>query len=327
MGINKNKYIGVDVSKDTLEYFADGGVKSYRVSNSMQGCLKLAGICFKQKINQVIFESTGGYEKLLADTLTASGVSYSKVPPLKARRFAESLGKFAKNDRIDSFVLYEYGVKMQPAPTKPSLPEIEELKLFVSRRQQLVQLLMQEKNHLKQPLYNEATKESIKSHIKTLKESIKTIEESILKVITDSEVLSKKHKLLCSFKGVGDVVSATLLALLSELGTLSREQISALVGVAPMDNQTGNFQGQRTCRGGRQEVRSVLYMATASSVKSNPTIRRYYINLKSRGKPSMKAMVACMRKIVITLNAILRDEKPWEEERFITAKYALVANR
>ena len=327
MESKREKYMGVDVSKGTLDCWVTGATKNYRTSNSPDGCRRVVELCRKQRVSLVVFESTGGYEKLLADTVHAVGISYHRLPPLKARRFAQTLGKYAKNDQIDAQVIHEYAVRMEPQATKHSSPELEQLKLLVNRRQQLVQLLSVGKNHFKQPLHNDVTRDSVKSFITSVKEQIKQIEACILKLISSSEQMEKKYALLTSFKGVSTVVAATLLAHLPELGVLTRERIAALVGVAPMDNQTGQFQGIRTCKGGRQVVRNCLYMATISAINFNPTIRRHYLNLKSREKISRKVIIACLRKIVVTLNAILREEKPWDESRFLTAKYALLANK
>lgn len=327
MGIKKNKYIGVDVSKGTLDYWLSGALKSKRIKNSVAGCQKLAELCIKERVTLVIFEYTGGYEKLMADTLHAAGIKYSKVSPLKARRFAQTLGKLAKNDRIDAYTLHEYGVKIQPEATNHPDAAVEELKVLVSRRQQLVDLLTQEKNHLNQPLSNKTTKESVISFIQSINKEKKHLEQEMLKVISGSNELSKKYELLISFKGVKHVIATTLLAHVPELGTLSREQIAALIGVAPMDNQTGKYQGARNCKGGRAGVRKTLYMGTVAAIKSNMTFRRYYSNLKSRGKISMVAMTACMRKMIVTLNAILRDEKQWDDQRYFNAKYPLAEQR
>lgn len=298
---------GIDVSKNSLDCMLEGSNGVLHVANSSRGFSKLLKQLEKHE-SQVVLEATGGYERAVYQYLWDAGVKTTLINPRQTHAFARTLGRRAKNDMLDAELLMEFGIRMQPVPTEPISDVIIELRALLTRRSQLTKMLAAEKNHFQAPTTSVLARKSISELIKTLKKQIKNVDTLIADKIETDECLKAKAEKLSAQTGVGPVLLFTLLADMPELGTLKRNQASALVGVAPYDRDSGSFKGKRTIAGGRVRVRCALYMATLSAVRFNPVLKAFYQRLLSRGKPRKVALVACMRKLIIYLNQLLRDD-------------------
>ena len=230
------------------------------------------------------------------------------VNPRQTKAFATSLGKRAKNDILDAKVLMEYGKKIQPAATQPLSESVEKLRELLTRRYQLNKMLVAEKNHAKAPCTSKLTLSGIKELIKSIQWQIKLVDTKMLEIINNDAELKEKSAKLSAQTGVGPVLLFTLLSYMPELGKLERKQVSALAGVAPYDRDSGNFSGKRSIAGGRVRVRCALYMASLSAIRHNAVIKQFYQRLISNGKPRKVAIVACMRKFIIYLNLVLKQQ-------------------
>lgn len=302
-------YIGIDVSKARLDVMGTRWKSAESYENSRKGIMKLMKRLGKEKPSLAVMESTGGYERGVAKALQALEVKLAVMNPWQTSNFAKSLGLRAKTDKIDAGVLASFAEAVKPLETKISSDEEFELKQLVLRRQQLVAQKVQEKNRLEHASPVVAT--SIRKMIKVLSAEIKQIKGKIESLIKKNELLSEKVELLKSAKGIGAITAYSLCLLLPELGVLGRKQISALVGVAPFNRDSGGSVGQRRISGGRSEVRSVLYMATLTAIRSNTKIKDFYKKLTSKGKKKKVALVACMRKFLVCLNAMVKTNKSW----------------
>lgn len=298
---------GIDVSKAMIDCCISGIDERFRVENTRQGRLKLSKLFEKNQVSLAVVESTGGYEREVYMKLWGSKIPTALVNPRRVRAFAVSLGQKAKNDMLDAEVLMMYGEKVAPEPVKPDPEEVLKLQELVTRRQQLNKMLVAEKNHLSSPGITKITQGSIRATIKMIKAQIKQMNDAITEVIQSSEVLAPKADILKKQKGIGPVVACTLLAEMPELGTLPRNKISALVGVAPFDRDSGSYHGTRSISGGRVNVRCALYMATITAIRSDSVLKIFYKRLVSNGKPKKVAIVACMRKFIIFLNSLLKQ--------------------
>lgn len=297
-------FVGIDVSKEWLD--VDCGSHG-RVKNTPLGVRKLIGQLSKLQPKLVVVESTGGYENLVLEGLWEAKISVARVNPRRTKSFARALGKEAKSDAIDAAILRRFAQQTCPAPTPAPPPEVKALKPLIDRRTQLIGMRTEEKNRAKSPTISAPIKRGIRKVITFITNEISQIEKQIDLLIRNSEELNEKSQILQKETSVGPVLTMTLLADLPELGSISREQVAALVGVAPYTNQSGSFDGKRPIRGGRKHVRSVLYMATVSAIRRNQKIKTYFVGLVRRGKPKMVALVAAMRRLIVTLNSTLRD--------------------
>ncbi|HSF71018.1 MAG TPA: IS110 family transposase, partial [Methylotenera sp.] len=278
--------------------------------NTMVGIAKLIEALGKEAIALIIMEATGGYERQLYEALHAKGFNVRVINPRQVRDFARATGRLAKTDSIDSSLLSLFAEKFTPEARAPRSNEEQALKSLVSRRQQLIDELTREKNRLdKGP--TDVLKASIVKHIEWLKEEIKVIDGLIAKAVPQTEELAKNHDILVSVPGIGAQTASVLLAELPELGRVTNRQIAALVGVAPMNWDSGGYKGQRHIAGGRMSVRCALYMATLVGIRHNPKIKAFYERLKVAGKPSKVAITAAMRKFIIILNQKLLHQTPW----------------
>jgi transposase len=257
-------------------------------------------------------ESTGGYERLVSKTLQSVGTKVAVMNPWQTSNFGKSLGLRAKTDVIDAGVLAKFAEVVNPSPTRILSDEEFELKQLVLRRTQLVEQKVQEKNRLEHA--SPLIQKSIEKMIKMLRAEIKQIGLKIEKLIAKNKVVSAKAEALRSAKGVGLISAYTFCLLLPEIGKLNRKQIAALVGVAPYNKDSGNKSGQRSIAGGRSEVRPVLYMATLTAIRSNTKIKNYYKKLVTKGKKKKVALVACMRKFLVCLNAMLKANQTWNDK-------------
>jgi transposase len=302
-------YVGIDVSKAMLDVAIGAEGACFRVSNDEAGLSHLVAELAKSMPALVVLEATGGLELAAAAALAVAGVDVAVMNPRQVRDFAKSLGRLAKTDSIDARVLARFGEAIQPVPRRLPDAESQQLSAICSRRRQIVEMITAEKNRLH--IVDVAVHPSIEAHIRWLAQELKDIDRQIGRSIRSSPLWRKRDELLKSAPGVGDVLSSTLIAELPELGTLNRKEIAALVGVAPLNRDSGTFKGTRTTWGGRAQVRRPLYMATLSATRFNPCIKAFYNRLCGAGKPKKVAIAACMRKLLTHLNAIARDQVAW----------------
>jgi transposase len=263
----------------------------------------------KLPVELVVMEATGGYETQAASAIAGAGLKLAVVNPRQVRDFAKATGRLAKSDRIDAHVIAAFGQAIEPEIVRLPDEQARELQDLLLRRSQLVGMRVQESNRL--ALMQGAMRKQIKSHIAWLDRAIDEVNTDLTARLRQSPAWREKDELLRSFKGVGPVTSGTLMTGLPELGALDRRAIAALVGVAPFNRDSGAFRGRRAIWGGRAHVRHILYMAAISAIRSNPVIKAFYERLIARGKPHKVAVIACMRKILTILNAMLRSNTPW----------------
>ncbi len=302
--------MGIDVSKDGLEVALHGSKGVMSVPNSEAGIQKVIRLAKKRNAVRVCFEATGGYEVDLWIALSEARLNPCPVNPSRTRHFAKSAGRLAKTDRIDAEVIADYAFAMSPQ-VKP-FPDTADLKDLARRRSQLQVMIYQEHNRLR-TARDERLKSRIESHIRWLEEELANIDRQTRKTIESNPEWEAKDTILQSVPGVGDGLSSCLIACLPELGTLDRRKIAALVGVAPLNRDSGTFRGKRTIWGGRANIRPILYMATLAATTFNPAIRRFYWHLIESGKNKKTALVACMRKLLTTLNAMMKHGEAWRE--------------
>jgi len=303
------KFVGVDVSKATLDFDCLPDSAPQQFSNDSEGIAALASLLKESGVERIVLEATGGYETNLASTLAATGLPVVIVNPKRVRDFAKASGVLAKTDRLDAKVLALFAEKIAP-PVRP-LPDEEQRELaeLLDRRMQLVVMRAQEQARLTTVL--PVARRNIKEHIDWLSKRIDRMEKDLTHRLRTSDVWKEKVDLLNSVPGVGKVTIFTLLARLPELGQINRRKIATLVGVAPLNDDSGKRRGQRFIQGGRCDVRNVLYMATLTAKTWNPAIKQYFDRLTAAGKPFKLAMTACMRKLLTILNVIMKTKQSW----------------
>lgn len=304
--------VGIDISKDRLDVACLPAVVHVppAFDNDVKGHVALVMRLKEITPRLIVLESTGGYQRMLVAALAAAGLPVVVVNPRQVRDFARALGVLAKTDAIDAMVLARFGQKVNPA-LRP-LPDAESTALIdlLTRRRQLVELRTAESNRLGQAT-SPRIRASIRAVLATIEKQIVAIDDDLDDRIRRSPAWKEKEDLLTSTPGVGPLTARTLLACLPELGTISRQSIAALVGVAPLNRDSGAKRGQRTTWGGRTVVRSALYMAALVATRHNPILKAHYTKLLAAGKAKKLALVACMRKLLVTLNAMLRTRTPW----------------
>lgn len=311
-GMSKEAYVGVDVCKERLDVGVWRSGETFGESNDAKGIVRLAKALAKAKPKIVVLESTGRLEVPLALELGERGVPYRIVNPRQVRDFARAMGLLAKTDRIDALVLARWAesAKVEPKP----LPDAEhrELRALVMRRLQLIESKVAEENRLRGETVPQVRK-SVKSSIVWLTRQIKQLDTDLDRTIKGSSTFSEQSELIQSVPGVGSNTANMIQGCLPELGSLNRRGIAALVGVAPLNRDSGKSRGRRFCWGGRAEVRAALYMAALVASRHNPVIRAIYLRLRAKGKKAKIALVACMRKLLVILNAMVRDQAPWRQ--------------
>ena len=300
-------FVGIDVAKAKLDIFMNG--EAWQVTNDASGIGELIQKLKPVSPSLIVLESTGGYESLVLGELYAAGLPVARVNPGRVREFAKSIGQLAKTDVLDARILARYGELVRPAQAALPSEEEQHLAALVNRRRQLLEMRVAEQNRL--GTAPKKLRSSILTHIDWLNQEVSRIEREMDDFIQQSPLWREKDELLKSAIGVGNVTSRTLLSELPELGHLDRKEIAALVGVAPFNHDSGRMHGKRHIRGGRTSVRSVLYMATLSAIRYNPTIKAFFDRLVESGKEKKVAIVACMHKLLTILNAILRSGQPW----------------
>lgn len=305
--------VGIDISKDRLDVAClPAAVRAIRAfDNHALGHTAIIEWLTEVSPRLIVLESTGGYERVLVAALAAAGLPVVVVNPRQVRDFARALGILAKTDAIDAQVLARFGQKVNP-PIR-ALPDTEARALaeLLARRRQLIELRTAESNRLGQTT-SKRIKTSIRAVLVVIEKQIASIDDELDERITNSPIWKHKHDLLTSVPGIGPQTARTLLVCLPELGSINRQTIAALVGVAPINRDSGMMRGRRITWGGRKVVRSTLYMATLTATRFNPVLRIHYAKLLAAGKAKKLALVACMRKLLVILNAMLRNQTPWK---------------
>lgn len=307
--MNSEIFIGIDVSKSLLELNMLPDNHSQQFSNDDRGITQLVKFLRKVDPTLIVFESTGGLEMLAVSSLVQHRLPVVIINPRQIRDFAKATGKLAKTDAIDAATIARFARDIRPQIRPFKDEQTQALAALNTRRRQIVDMLVAEKNRLHSAL--KANRKSIEDHIGWLEKALSEINKDIDQMIKQSPIWCKNNKILQSYKGVGPVTSATLLCALPELGSLDRKKIAALVGVAPLNCDSGKYRGRRRIMGGRAEVRHTLYMAAVSALRYNPTIKSFYDRLIDAGKPPKLALTACMRKILVTLNAMMKNRSYW----------------
>jgi transposase len=298
--------VGIDVAKNTLEVATDSA--TFRVANDEQGLQELVERLAPLKPELVVLEASGGYEKAAWLGLWSAGIKVARINPRNAYHFAQACRQLAKTDRIDAQGLRRLGQQLKPQPTPVPSESDQELQELVRRRQQLVGIITAERNR-RQQSSNPTIRKSIARTLRGLKREKGAIEHALERKL--AQTASQRVALLESVPGVGRVTSAVLIARLPELGTLSSREIAALVGVAPFTRQSGKWRGESHIFGGRADLRCALYMAAHNAVLRRGPLRDFYLRLRSFGKPHQPALTACIRKLVVMLNAMVKHDTHW----------------
>jgi len=304
-----SSYVGIDVSKDRLDIAVLGEKQVWQVENTCKGIDELVHWMQEMQPELIVVEATGGYQRGVVDALFHVRLAVAVVNPARVRQFARACGLLAKTDKLDAQVLAVFGQRVQPKRYEGKSEAEKQLSALLVRRKQLEEMLKAEQNRLR--TIAPSLRGSVERIIALLKEEKKRLEEQIEQFLNEQKAWQEQREILSSAPGVGKVTTATLLADLPELGKMDRQKIAALVGVAPMNYDSGRKRGYRKTKGGRTDVRSVLYMATLVATRHNPVIRAQYQHLQKRGKLKKVALTACMRKFLTILNAMMRDQQPF----------------
>jgi len=307
-------YVGIDVSKHHLDLAISGMAGTWRVDNTAKGVKDLVGRVSRLTRPHLVCEATGSYTRLLVAELAKTGIPLSRVNPRQVRSFARAAGQLAKTDTIDAALIVRFAQAMQPPVSTPPDPAAIHLTEMVRRRRQLVDMLAMEKQrteHAQAP----RIVASIAHHLKVLKTEIAELDRAIANQIAADAALRHRAELLQSIPGVGAVTAAVLIAELPELGRIGQKQIAALVGVAPLNRDSGLSRGEAHIGGGRLSVRCALYMATISAIRANPPIKAFYKRLRTQGKPAKLAITAAMRKLLVMANAMVLNDRPWSSDQ------------
>lgn len=309
MANHDERFVGIDVHKDTLEVHVDGRKEQRECLNDEAGVEQLLTTLRDLSPTLIVVEASGGYERRLVSEGFAAGLPVVVVNPTRVRRLAEALGIIAKTDKIDAYVISRFAAIVRPQVREPQSAEQQQLNALVTRRRQLVGMRTAEKNRLS--TCPELMRTDIEEHIAWLESRIEQLEDEINDMMTNNPSWRERAALVSTVPGIGEVTAATLLAELPELGTLNRQQIAALAGLAPYNRDSGPRQGRRRIFGGRTSVRCVLYMAALSASRHNPVLRRFYQRLIDKGKVQKVALTACMRKLLVIVNAMVCNQEPW----------------
>jgi transposase len=303
------QWIGIDVAKGWLDVASSTEERVVRFANDDAGVAALVVDLRDRAPRLVVLEATGGHEQLVAAALDVAGLAVAVVNPRQVRDFARALGQLAKSDALDARVLAAFAQRIQPPPRPTPEAITQELASLLARRRQLVEMRTAELN--RRPSVAPRLRPPLEEHVAWLERQIADLDAAVGQTVQASPLWRAKEALLRSIPGIGKLVAPTLLGLLPELGTLDRRTVAALVGVAPLNRDSGKRQGTRGIWGGRAAVRTALYMATLTAIRKNPIITPFYDRLCAHGKPKKVALVACMRKLLTMANAVLRDGVPW----------------
>ncbi|MGD9859504.1 MAG: IS110 family transposase [Marinobacterium sp.] len=303
--------VGVDVGKSKLDIVLHPLDLHFQISNDEDSILKVVHVLKKRNIERIVVEATGRYEHAFVFACDQANLPIVVVNPISVRRYAQAIGVLAKTDKIDARVIAQFAATIQP-DIKP-IPDKQSrlIKDLLIRRSQLLEMQTMEKNRLQ--ILPKALHRSINTLLRSLQTQIATITKQIDEAVMQVKHWRVKAEVLTSVPGVGKVLAYTLLSELPELGKLNRKEIAALVGVAPMNRESGSWNGKRRIRGGRHRIRTVMFMAMLSSIQCNPVFKRFYEHLKAQGKLPKVAIIACMRKLIVVLNTMLKNETRWGE--------------
>lgn len=310
--MNSELFVGIDVSKSHLDVavYPSGEQRSW--PNDDSGISDLIQFVQGLPAALIVLEATGGYEALAASQLSANALPVVVVNPRQVRNFAKATGQLAKTDRIDANSIARFASAVRPEQRKLKDEDLQRLSALNTRRRQIIGMLVAEKNRLHTA--PKANEKSIRSHIQWLQKDLAQIDKDIHKQIRNSSIWRENDDILQSYKGIGPVTSSTLLCDLPELGKVDGKKIAALVGLAPFNCDSGKYRGRRRIWGGRAHIRHTLYMAARSAIRYNPQIMAFYKRLSDAGKPHKVAMAACMRKMLITLNAMIKNKTTWSKD-------------
>lgn len=306
MTTSSGKFVGIDVAKDKLDIAVLGEKKASQMGNDEVGITKLIKKLQILNVELIVVEATGGYQRAVVLGLYEAGLPVAVVNPSRVRQYARASGLLAKTDKLDAFNLAEFGKQMKPRRFEAKSEAERYVSALLVRRRQVEEMLKAEKSRLR--TVSAAMRSSVERIIDVLKEEIKQLEKELDEFMKKNEAWHEQEQILTSAKGVGRITATTLLAELPELGKLDRKKIAALVGLAPMNFDSGKKRGYRKTKGGRMEVRNVLYMSTLVATRYNPLIQAQYQQLLKRGKVKKVALTACMRKFLTILNAMMRDK-------------------
>lgn len=304
-------FVGIDVSKASLDVAVRPSGEVWRFSNDEDGFAALLEQLKPVAPRLVVLEATGGYQAPVAAALTVGGITVAVVNPRQVRDFGRATGRLAKTDALDAEVIARFAEAVRPEPRALPDAETNELRGLLSRRRQIVEMITAELNRL--PTAVAPVGRDIEEHIAWLRRRLKDVDKDLYTGLKRSPLWRVREQLLRSVPGIGPVTTCTLLADMPELGRLNGKQISALVGVAPFNRDSGTLRGKRTTWGGRGAVRATLFMATLAAVRRSPSMKAFYERLVTAGKPKKLALVACMRKLLVRINAVVRDGVPWAE--------------
>jgi transposase len=302
-------FVGIDVSKEQLDVAQRPSGAREVIPYTELGLSRLVEQLRALGPTAIVVEATGRLELPLVSALAAAALPVTVVNPRQVRDFAKATGRLAKTDALDAEVLAQFAEAVRPAPRPVADEATQELRALLTRRRQLLEMRTAEHNRLSGT--PRRLQRQIRTHIEWLDRQVGTLDQELTELIHSLPLWREKEDLLRTVPGIGPVMSRTLLAELPELGTLSHKQLAALVGVAPLNRDSGTLRGRRTCWGGRATVRRVLYMATLVAAKWNPVIKAFHGRLRAAGKPAKVALVACMHKLLMILNAMLKHQCPW----------------
>ena len=304
--------VGVDVGKSKLDIVLHPLDLHFQIPNEETSIRKIVQVLKSQNVTRIVTEATGRYEHAFVFACDQANLPIVVVNPVSIRRYAQAIGVLAKTDKIDASVIARFAATIQPE-IKP-IPDKQSrlIKDLLVRRTQLLEMQTMEKNRLQ--ILPKALHRSIKTLLCSLETQIKTITKQIDEAVMQVKHWRTKTEILTSVPGVGKVLAYTLLSELPELGELNRKEIAALVGVAPMNRESGTWNGKRRIRGGRHRIRTVMFMAMLSSIQCNPVFKRFYEHLKAQGKLPKVAIIACMRKLIVVLNTMLKNEELWRHK-------------
>lgn len=307
------KFVGIDVSKSTLDVCIEPAVRTLHVAYDEAGISQIAGCLKEASPTLIVMEATGGLEVRIATALASLGLPVAVINPRQARDFAKATGQLAKTDQVDAAVLAAFAKAIRPQAHPLKDADTRALDDMVSRRRQLIDMRVQETLRLGTAA-SKPLQKSLKQHIAWLDKQIANVDNDMTKRLRESDVWRAKDDLLRGIPGVGVVTTLTMLAKCPELGSLNRREIAALTGVAPLANDSGKHRGKRFVWGGRADVRAVLYMAAVSAIRCNEAIKAFAERLKKAGKPPKVVIVACMRKLLTIMNSMLKNNSPWNPE-------------
>lgn len=305
-----DRNVGIDVGKASLDVFIFELDQHWQVGNTADDIRRLLTTLRRFKLTRIVVEATGGYERALVDACAAKELPVIVVQPLQVRQFARAQGLLAKTDKLDSRLIAQFGAVMQPEPRPLPSQNVRKVRELLSRKRQLNEARTQELNR-----QHQATKALQASHARVIKlydKEIARLNAQLEKAVATVTEWQHTYELISTVPGVGDGVAFTLLGELPELGQLTHRQISALTGLAPFNRDSGNLKGKRRIRGGRAPIRTVLFMAMLSAIQHNPVMKRFYTRLVENGKHKKVALTACMHKMIIILNAMVRDDREWQ---------------